>query len=80
MSKIKFHNPRHMVMIGKNSVSGGSMISIKTKPITSTDVKVPEAASAPTPAPVTAVITGNGLDLIKFPKQVNKKKITLSLK
>lgn len=77
---IKFHNPRQIVRTRDNAVSGGSMISIKTKPVTSTDVKPVETAGPPTPAPVTAVITGNGLDAIKFPKAVNKKKITLSLK
>lgn len=77
---VKFHNPRRIVKTKLNSVSGGSMISIKTKRETSTDVRPAETAGPPKPATVTAVISGDGLDVIKFPKSVNKKKITLSLK
>lgn len=77
---LKLHNPRKVVRTTIKSVSGGSMISIKAKPVTSTDVKIPSSIGAPVPAPVSAVISGDGLDILKFPKQVVKKKITLSLK
>ena len=83
MSKMNFHNPRQIVKSKHNAntnVSGGSMISIKTKPVTSTDVKAAETVGPPKPAPVNAVISGNGLDVIKFPKQGYKKKITMTLK
>ena len=82
------HNSKHVVMLKKHhdsnkssTVDGGSMISIKTKnPTLYTQVKQPETIGKPIPAPVSAVISGNGLDLIQFPKQIKKKKITLSSK
>lgn len=78
------HNSRHVVALKRkldsSTIDGGSMISIKTKnPSMYTEVKQPLTIGKPSPAPVNSIITGNGLDLLRFPKQVKKKKITLTL-